>query len=49
MQTEPQRIAESINERLAALRREASAAGLDTLAYLIDMARIEANARTFKA
>jgi hypothetical protein len=35
MQTEAQRIAESINERLAALRREASAAGLDTLAYLI--------------
>jgi hypothetical protein len=49
MQTEAQRVAESINERLAELRREASAAGLETLAYLIDMARIEANARTLKA
>lgn len=35
--------AERIGSDLAALARDARAAGLDTLAYLIDVARLEAS------
>jgi hypothetical protein len=42
MATKAQETATRLSDQLAAQAREARAVGLDTLAYLIDMARVEA-------
>ena len=43
MAREQEQAAHRISEQLSSLSREATKAGLDTVAYLIDMARIEAD------
>ena len=45
MSSDPDAVARKISADTAALAREARAAGLETLGYLLDMARLEANAQ----